>query len=122
MGGTVGRVVRSVVTAMFGVILGFFVAVSAFADGSWEERADQDTPLLLGYGLAGVALGWRASARYGLGLATPGMAALAFFALSGEGAWWNLIYAAAITALAVGGAYAGANRWPGSPTRDGVVA
>jgi hypothetical protein len=103
--GLVGRVARIAATAVLGMALGFLVAVSAFADAAWGERAVTLGALLLAYGLAGVALGFRASAWYGLGLALPGLAALA---ARGEGRWWYLPFAALVAALAAGGAYGGA--------------
>ena len=122
MGATVGLVVRIVVTVALGLVLGFFVAISAFADGPWEERRLLIGGLLLGYGLAGAALGLRASAWYGLGLAAPGVVVLFFLAFSGEGTWGHLLYAATIAVLSVGGAYASATRWPGARARDGMIA
>ena len=103
-----GRVARIAATAVLGIALGFFVAVSGFADAAWDERAVTLGALLLAYGLAGVALGYRASGWYGLGLAPTGLAGLALLAALGEGRWWYLPYAALVAALAAGGAYGGA--------------
>ena len=99
------RVVRTGLTAVLGMALGFFVTVSIVADGAWDERRRAIGVILLAYGLAGAALGFRASVWYGLGLALPGLAVLALFAAGGEGGWWSLLYGALIIALAAGGAY-----------------
>ncbi len=106
-----GQVARVVLTAAIGLTLGFFVAVSVFADGTWDERRVMIGVLLLIYGIAGAALGFNASIWYGLGLALPGMSALVWFAALGEGHGWYVLYGALIVALAVGGAYAGAVGW-----------
>ena len=104
----VGRLARILVTAVIGLGLGFVVAASVFADGPWDERGLTIGGVLLAYALAGTALGFRASAWYGLGLTLPGLAALAFYTATGEGRWWYLPYAALIAALAVGGAHGAA--------------
>ena len=99
-----GPVVRTVLTAVLGMALGFFVAVSVIADGSWDERRLAIGAILLGYGLAGAALGFRTAAWYGLGLALPGLAVLALLAAGGEGGWRSLLYGVLILVLAGGGA------------------
>jgi hypothetical protein len=100
-----GPIVRTLLTAVLGLTLAFFVAVSIIADGPWDERAGMIGVLVLGYGLIGAVLGFRASAWYGIGLALPGLAVIALLAASGERQWWYLLYAALIIALAVGGTY-----------------
>ncbi len=105
MNGISGSVARMVLMAVLGLTLAFFVAVSVIADGAWDERAGMIAVIVLGYGLVGAALGFRASAWYGLGLALPGLAVLALLAAGGERQWWYLLYAALIIALAGGGAY-----------------
>lgn len=114
----VGLVVRVIATAILGLILGFFVAISTFADGPWEERRVLIGALLLGYGLTGLALGVRASAWYGLGLAVPGLFALLLFGVGDDGPWRYLLYGALILAFAAGGAILGATRWPGEHPRE----
>ena len=115
MSGIVGQVARAVLTLVLGVALGFFVPVSAFADGTWGERRVTIGALLLLYGLAGAALGFRASTWYGLGLAVPGVLALSLVAPLGEGYGWYVLYAALIVALAVGGAYSTRRRPASGP-------
>ena len=105
MSGILGQVERAALTAALGMALGYFVAVSAFADGTWEERRVAIGALLLLYGLAGAALGYRASAWYGLGLAVPGVVGLSLFAPVGESYGRYVLYAVLIVALGVGGAY-----------------
>ena len=99
------QVVRTVLTAVLGMALGFFVVVSVIADGPWDERRLTIGAILLGYGLAGAALGFRAAAWYGLGLALPGLAVLALLAAGGEGGWRFLLYGTLILVLAESGAY-----------------
>ena len=99
------RVARMGLTALLGMVLGFFVAVSVFADGAWDERRHIISVILLAYGLAGAALGFRASAWYGLGLALPGLAVLALFPAGGEGGWWSLLYGTLIITWAAGSAF-----------------
>src|SRR5918998_1539348 len=105
MSSIIGRIARILATAVIGLVLGFVVAASVFADGSWDERGPTIAGVLLAYGLVGAALGYRGSAWYGLGLTIPGLLALAFYTATGEGYWWYLPYAALIVALAAGGAY-----------------
>lgn len=104
MGAIAGRAARLLLTAVLGVTLGFFVAVSVFADGAGPERRATFGILLLGYGLAGAAFGVLAPPRYGLGLALPGVAALGGLAALGEGHPWHAPYAALIIASAMVGA------------------
>ena len=99
------RRARTGLTALLGLALGFFVAVSVLADGAWDERRQAISAILLAYGLAGAALGFRASAWYGLGLALPGLAVLALFPAGGQGGWWSLLYGTLIITWAAGGAY-----------------
>src|SRR5215210_6441461 len=104
----VGKLARILATTALGVVLAFFVAVSAFADGEQGERLITIGIILAAYAVIGLGLGVRASPRYGLGLALPGLLALAFYAATGEARWWYLIYAALCVALAAGGAAIGA--------------
>ncbi len=117
-----GQVVRVVLTAAIGLTLGFFVAVSVFADGTRDERRVAIGVPLLIYGIAGAALGFDASSWYGLGLALPGVSALVWFAGLGEGHGWYLLYGALIVTLAVGGTYAGASGWARFRPRERTVA
>ena len=107
---------RVALMAALGATLGFLVAVSAFADGPWGERLVTVGAILLAYGLLGAALGARASGWYGLGLALPGVAALACLGAAGEGRWWYVPYGVLIALLAGGGARAsGGKRRTGPP-------
>ena len=115
-----GGVVRIVCTVILGMGLGFFVAVSGFADGSARERAIVIGVILLAYGLVGLGLGFRGSAWNGLGLAVPGLGFLLLLALGGDGAWWTLGYAALIAGVAVVGAYVGVRLGEGR-TGGGMV-
>jgi hypothetical protein len=101
-----GRVARIVGTAILGIVIGFFVAVSGFADGSPGERAIVIAIILLAYALIGLGLGFRASVWYGLGLALPGLLLL-LYVTSDTGDWWYLLYAASIGVMATGGAHVG---------------
>jgi hypothetical protein len=105
--GIVRHAARVAVTAAIGVPLGLAVAASVVADGPRDARRVAIGALLLLYGLAGAALGFRAPAWYGLLLAVPGLAALVRFAVPGEAYGWYALYGALIVALAVGGASGG---------------
>ncbi|MFN8511909.1 MAG: hypothetical protein U0232_11550 [Thermomicrobiales bacterium] len=94
-------------TAILGVLLGFFVAVSGFADGQPGERAVVIGVIVIAYAITGLGLGYRATLWYGLGLAVPGVAVLLLYVANDDGSGWYLPYAGAIAALALGGAYLG---------------
>lgn len=102
-----GVVVRVAVTAILGLAIGFFVAVSGFADGPTAERAVVIGVILVAYALAGWCLGYRASRWYGLGLALPGLIVLLLYAGDAAERWWHLAYAALIVAVAMLGAHGG---------------
>ncbi len=117
-----GIVARIIGTVILGMVIGFFVAVSAFADGQPRERAIVIGIILVAYALAGLGLGFRASVWYGPGLALPGVLLL-LFVVSDTGEWWYLLYAALLVALATGGAYGGVRLgMRRSPTRGAVRA
>ena len=106
----VGHLVRVALMAALGATGGCLVAVSAFADGPWGDRLITIGAVLLAYGLLGAALGARASGWYGLGLALPGLVALACLGAAGEGRWWYLPYGALLALIAVSAARASAGR------------
>lgn len=109
----VETLLRIASTAILGVLLGFFVAVSGFADGQPGERAIVIGVILIAYAITGLGLGYRGALWYGLGLAVPGVAVLLYL-LSDEGDWRYILYAGAIVAMAVGAACGGVRlgrRW-----------
>jgi hypothetical protein len=79
-----GVLARIVATAFFGVLFGFFVAVSVFADAPAAERAVVVGVTLTAYALAGWCLGYRAASWYGFGLAFPGLILLMLYSSDGD--------------------------------------
>ena len=102
-----GTLVRIIVMALVGVLLGFFAAVSVFADGPAAERAVVIGVTLIGYTLAGWCLGYRSSSWYGFGLAVPGLIVLILYGGDSDNPWWHFAYGVLIVAVAVLGAYGG---------------
>lgn len=100
------------------MLLGFFVAVSVFADGPAAERAVVVGVTLIGYALAGWCLGYRASSWYGFGLAVPGLILLLLYGGDSDTSWWQFAYGVLILAMAVFGAYSGVRLGMRRPTSD----